>query len=83
MLNKIGVQNYLKTHFEQGNINEELINRVGQLSGKYYSFGQALNLIEMVGYFFFDFMKEPPLLTRAYSRNLRQRSILARRGTFL
>ena len=42
----------MKTHFEEGDINEGLINKVVQLSGNYCSFGQASKWIEMVGLFF-------------------------------
>ena len=38
-LKKKGFQNELKTHFEEGDINEGLINRVVQLSGNYCSLG--------------------------------------------
>ena len=30
----------MKTHFKEGDINEELIDKMVQLSGKYYSFGK-------------------------------------------
>ena len=33
----------MKTYFKEEVINEELIDRMVQLSGKYYSFGQAIN----------------------------------------
>ena len=35
--------NQFKTHFKEGDINEELIDKMVELSGKYCSFRQAFN----------------------------------------
>ena len=58
-LKKKVVLNYLKTHFKEGDINEGLINKVVQLSGKYCSWLD--NLKDWDGRIFLDFMKGPLL----------------------